>query len=120
MNEPTRTLLYDLAIASACGLAVGVFVAAASVPALKWWHDRGQDRRSGQSAPTPFPGALPVVDGGQEGTHALLPASVVGGGDLTPTASPEHESRSAVTSPPEFWPPPTPEDTSGPFDRLIG
>ena len=118
MNEPTRTLLYDLAIASACGLAVGVFVAAASVPALKWWHDRGQDRRSGQSAPTPFPGALPVVDGGQ-GQTTPLPASVVGGGDLdTSTASPVDDR--PVTSLPEFWPTPTPEDTSGPFDRLIG
>ena len=66
MNEPTKTLLGDLALAGGTAIVVGSMVACALVPLLVWWRDRKIDRggRAGRGAPTVVPSPVVGGDGG--------------------------------------------------------
>ena len=90
MNEPTRALFGDIAIAGGIALAVGSIVACASWPLVQWLEDRRSDRR----AAGPSLAAAPVVD------------------DRGPTTPP------VVLSLPPEGVPAAPEDTLEPFLAL--
>lgn len=101
MNETTKTLLGDIAIAGGVAICVGALVACASWPLVAWLNDR-RSGRGGQSedarvavAPVaPFPAfsrsdrrvagpslaAIPVVDG--QGLTTPLAVLSLDGDDL--------------------------------------
>lgn len=82
MNEPTKTLLCDLALASAAAIAAGTLVACSFCPLLSWWADR----RIGRAGPSPAPGPV----GGED----LDRQPDVGSN--TTALSPEDETAAAV------------------------
>ena len=81
MNETTKTLLGDIAIAGGVAICVGALVACASWPVVQWWNDRRSDRR----VAGPSLAAIPVVDG-QGLTTPLAVLSL--GGDSDPGVTP--------------------------------
>lgn len=67
MNEPTKTLLCDLALASAAAIAAGTLVACSFCPLLSWWADR----RIGRADADPL--RAPDAVGGEDSTTVLSP-----------------------------------------------
>ena len=82
MNETTKTLLGDLAIAGGVAICVGALVACASWPLVAWWHERRSDRR----VAGPSLAAIPVVDG--QGLTTPLAVLSLDGGDSDPQVTP--------------------------------
>lgn len=76
MNETTKTLLGDLAIAGGVAVCVGALVACASWPLVAWLNDRRSDRR----VAGPSLAAIPVVDG--QGLTTPLAVLSLDGDDL--------------------------------------